>query len=157
MKIAPGNVNEDRALLKVQVEDVVDDEREVAIRPAILTTVIETSKAVYHPREEIQLRLMTFDRSLRPVNEHLRLVWIENSRGLVVMQWNDVRTKKGIVSLSAPISDDNLFGQWKVRAITSTNVLVAEKTFRVQEKCEFVFHKKNNISTRCVSFQMSQR
>lgn len=128
------NLHDDHATLKLKVGDVVDEEREVSIRPAVLTTIIETSKSVYHPEERIQLRVYTFDNRLRPVKEHLKKVWIENSRGLIVMQWEDVKTEGGILSLSAPIAQDNLFGIWKVKAITRNNVLVAERTFQVWEK-----------------------
>lgn len=128
------NLHDDHATLKLKVGDVVNEEREVSIRPAVLTTIIETSKSVYHPEEKIQLRIYTFDNRLRPVKEHLKKVWVENSRGLIVMQWDDVKTEGGILSLSAPIAQDNLFGVWKIKAITRNNVLVAERTFQVWEK-----------------------
>ena len=122
----------EKAQLKVTVGDAIVDERQVSIKPHALMTTIETSKAVYRPNELVQIRLVTFDRWLKPVDELISRVWIENSRGLVVMQWNNVRTNNGIASLTFPVSSDNLYGSWKVKA-TSGNVLVAEKTFRIEE------------------------
>lgn len=113
--------------------DIIDEEREIAVRPNALMTFIETSKAVYRPTETVHIRLITFDRWMKPADELISRVWIENSRGLVVMQWSNIRTTGGITSLSFPISEDNLFGNWKVKAVASDDILVAEKTFRVED------------------------
>lgn len=162
------NLHDDHATLKLKVGDVVDEEREVSIRPAVLTTIMETSKSVYHPEEKIQLRVYAFDSRLRPVKEHLKKVWVENSRGLIVMQWEDVKTEGGILSLSAPIAQDNLLGTWTVKAITRNNVLVAERTFQVLEKdqSEYSIHMEDkpyiDVSeehpkrTICIRNQMMQ-
>ena len=96
-------------------------------------TFIETSKALYRPHEVAKIRLLTFDRHLKPVDQLLQRVWVENSRGLVVMEWNNIRTTGGLTSLSIPLSQDNLFGTWKIKAVAAGNVLVAEKAFRVDE------------------------
>jgi uncharacterized protein YfaS (alpha-2-macroglobulin family) len=126
-------VRGDRATLRVQVADLIEDEREIAVRPNALMTFIETSKAVYRPTETARIRLITFDRWLKPADELISRIWVENSRGLVVMQWTNIRTTGGITSLSLPISEDNLYGTWKVKAVAADDVLVAEKTFRVEE------------------------
>jgi hypothetical protein len=123
----------DRAILRVKLEDVIEDEREIAVRPHAFMTFIETSKALYRPHEVAKIRLVTFDRKLKPVDQLLQRVWVENSRGLVVMEWNNIRTTGGITSLSVPLSQDNLFGTWKIKAVAAGNVLVAEKSFRVDE------------------------
>lgn len=111
---------------------MIEDEREIAVRPHAMMTLVETSKAVYHPRESAQIRLVTFDRALKPVDHLLQRVWVENSRGLTVMEWKNLRTTGGLTSLSVPISHDNLYGTWKVKAMAN-NMLVAEKSFRVEE------------------------
>lgn len=168
LRVSVENLHDDHATLQVKVGDVVDEEREVSVRPAVLTTIIETSKSVYYPEERIQMRIYTFDNRLRPVKEHLKKVWIENSRGLVVMQWDDVKTEGGILSLSAPLAQDNLLGTWKVKAITKNNVLVAERTFQVLEKDQSEFSiqmedkpyidvsEQDPVRTICIRNQMKQ-
>ena len=136
VRVPVTEVRGDKANLRVQVADLIEDEREIAVRPNALMTFIETSKAVYRPTETARIRLITFDRWLKPADELINRVWVENSRGLVVMQWSNIRTTGGITSLSVPISEDNLYGTWKVKAVASDNVLVAEKTFRVEEADE---------------------
>lgn len=79
--------------------------------------MIETSKPSYLAQENVQIRLFSFDRWLKPVDEEFVKIWIENSRGLPVAQWVNVKSNSGILSFTLPIADDNLFGVWKVKHI----------------------------------------
>ena len=144
------DVRGDHAQLRVQVAGLVDDEREIAVRPNALMTFIETSKAVYRPKETARIRLITFDRWLKPADELISRVWVENSRGIVVMQWSNIRTTGGITSLSLPIAEDNLYGTWKVMAAAADDSIIAEKAFRVEEadepQCEIELQGNEFIS-----------
>lgn len=92
--------------------------------------MIETSKGLYRPEEEIQFSVLTFNRWLRPVEEVFEKIWIENAKGLKVMQWQNTRSTGGLISLKFPIAKVNTFGVWKVKVVTSNDQLV-EKSFRV--------------------------
>lgn len=104
--------------------------REVILRPAQALTIIETSKPVYQAQDSVQIRVFSFDRWLKPVEEEFQKIWIENSRGLVVMEWAGVKSNAGILSFALPIAEDNLFGIWKIKALTSKQI-INEKAFRV--------------------------
>lgn len=130
MSISTEGLRVDRVKLHVTVEGHIDEVREALVRPALALTVIETSKPVYQAQDSVQIRLFTFDRWLKPVEEEFQRIWIENSRGLAVMEWTGVKSNNGILSFALPIADDNLFGLWKVKALTNAKI-ISEKAFRV--------------------------
>jgi hypothetical protein len=133
-------IRAERALLRVQLSDIIDETLEIRIKPSNGLTLIETSKPIYRTNEKLQFRVITLNDWLRPIEEQFEQISVENSKSIPVMQWNALNSTNGMISLELPIAEDNIFGTWKIRAITNKNV-VTEKIFKVIDYgiCYYVF------------------
>ena len=116
--------------MHVKLGELINDSRELAVRPEFALTLIETSKPSYLAQDTVQIRLFTYDRWLKPATEAFTEVWVENSRGIRVAQWQNVNSNAGILSFNLPVASDTLFGIWKVKAITKKKAF-AVKAFEV--------------------------
>jgi uncharacterized protein YfaS (alpha-2-macroglobulin family) len=122
------------------LSDIIDETLEIRIKPSNGLTLIETSKPIYRTNERLQFRVITLNDWLRPIEEQFEQISVENSKSIPVMQWNGLNGTNGIISLEMPIAEDNLFGTWKIKAITKNNI-VTEKIFKVIDYgiCYYVF------------------
>lgn len=72
-----------------------------------------------------------------PINTELRPfanvidVYMIDPRGLIVKRWLSRQSNLGTVSLSYPLSDQPVFGQWKIRVVAQAQV--EESVFLVEE------------------------
>ncbi|ELT94944.1 hypothetical protein CAPTEDRAFT_228650 [Capitella teleta] len=101
---------------------------EVEIRKKALLTFIQTDKPQYKP---VQFRILSVDTNLRPKTEPIFSVWIENPSGTRMMQWSDIETQKGLVSLEMKLSEDPTQGDWTIKAEIGGNT--ESQTFIVKE------------------------
>jgi uncharacterized protein YfaS (alpha-2-macroglobulin family) len=122
------------------LSDIIDETLEIRIKPSNGLTLIETSKPIYRTNEKLQFRVITLNDWLRPIEEQFEQISVENSKSIPVMQWNALNSTNGMISLEMPIAEDNIFGTWKIRAITKKNI-VTEKIFKVIDYgiCYYVF------------------
>ena len=105
---------------------------EIRVKPSNGIIIIETSKPVYRTNERLEFRIITLNDWLRPIEQHIQEIAVENSKSMVVQQWTGIFMRKGIVALDMAIADDNYYGFWKIRVVDSKH-MVTEKTFKVYD------------------------
>lgn len=119
-------------MLQIQLPDIINELREIIIRPFNGITLIETSKQIYYSNDNLQFRIITLNDWLKPIDQVFQQIIVQNEKSNTVMRWDDVRTK-GFLSLQMPIASDNVMGTWKIIAISSDN-RITEQVFRVQDQ-----------------------
>jgi len=137
-----------RADIEVTVGKHVSEKHEVQVRPNLNLVLIETSKPVYRPSETIKFSILTVDQELKPVTEQFKKVWIENPYFTSVKQWRNVDTKDGIVSFDLETAEENILGQWRIKALTQSNNLIVkvfELTRYLEPKIQIEVVKPNYL------------
>ena len=119
----PGDVAERRPAIRVKgaARDgsgyAFDEEREILLKTGLTRiTFAETDKPVYKPGDLVRIRLLTVDAALKPVDDVIKVVWIENPAGVRMEQWNNVSRELGFASVEMKLSTEPAKGVWKVKA-----------------------------------------
>ncbi|XP_013917833.1 PREDICTED: alpha-1-macroglobulin-like [Thamnophis sirtalis] len=86
---------------------------------------IQTDKPIYRAGQQVQFRIVSMDKDLRPLKK-------KDPRKNRVFQWRDVELPLGIIQLSYSLSSDPLLGTFKV-VVEEDSTKVAEYDFDVDE------------------------
>ncbi|XP_019615204.1 PREDICTED: murinoglobulin-2-like [Branchiostoma belcheri] len=112
------------------------DEKSVKISKKATSTFISTDKPIYKPGQKVQMRILTVKQDLRPYEENIDMVWIEDKTGSRINQWLDVPTVKGLASLEQQLSKEPVLGKWSI------NAQIADTTYKTTfEVDEYVLPK----------------
>ncbi|XP_032065550.1 alpha-2-macroglobulin-like [Thamnophis elegans] len=93
---------------------------------------IQTDKPIYRAGQQVQFRIVSMDKDLRPLKKKFPVVYIQDPRKNRVFQWRDVELPLGIIQLSYSLSSDPLLGTFKV-VVEEDSTKVAEYDFDVDE------------------------
>ena len=124
------DIRADRALIRIQLSDLIDERLEIRVKPTNGLTIIETSKPMYRTNERLKFRIITLNDWLRPIEEQFETISVENSKSIPVMQWTHINTTNGMIALDMPIAEDTDLGFWKIKVTTNKNI-VTERVFKV--------------------------
>ncbi|XP_052791384.1 pregnancy zone protein-like isoform X2 [Mya arenaria] len=106
----------------------------VVVAPSPSITLIQTDKPIYKPGETVRVRVVTMDTELVPNRFFYPEITIETPDGLRVMQWNDIQTESGLVTLEMPLSSDPVLGDWNIKVVSEDKTKASEEqTFKVDE------------------------
>ncbi|XP_074597739.1 uncharacterized protein LOC141852591 isoform X2 [Brevipalpus obovatus] len=122
------------AKLVVEVPNVLSEEKIVRISPtSIGMSLIETSKPVYKPGDQLKFRVINFDGRMNLYETVLDKVSVYNPFNYKVMEWKNVTINNGMEIFKHPLAYQNVEGIWKITVLTFDNQLI-EKNFEVSGK-----------------------
>ncbi|KRT79005.1 hypothetical protein AMK59_8176, partial [Oryctes borbonicus] len=95
-----------------------------------LTILVQLDKPIYRQNEIVRFRTIPINTELKAFSNIID-VYMLDPRGLVVKRWLSRQSNLGTVSLSYPLSDQPVFGEWKIRVVAQGQV--EESSFLVEE------------------------
>ncbi|XP_022908255.2 CD109 antigen [Onthophagus taurus] len=95
-----------------------------------LTIFIQMDKPIYKQSETIRFRAIPINTELKPFANVIDVYMID-PRDLIIKRWLSRQSNLGTVSLSYQLSDQPVFGEWKIRVVARGQV--EESTFLVEE------------------------
>lgn len=119
-------VKTERAIAHIQVGTEVDKKTEVAVLPSVDLITIENSKLWYKPNEQMQLRIFSLDSQLKPVEQELKSIFIRNPKGVVIKQWNNMRTERGLIEINFQLTRETALGAWTVEVVSMNDFKVVK-------------------------------
>ncbi|KAL3865698.1 hypothetical protein ACJMK2_043060 [Sinanodonta woodiana] len=113
----PSKADEYTASVTVRIDgnELFRNEKKVNVWIAKNITLIQTDKPLYKPGQTVKFRILRMDFNLLPLTNPFDLITIDNPGGVRVMQWKNVDTSKGLVSLEMKLSDDPILGTWNIK------------------------------------------
>ncbi|KAG8127382.1 hypothetical protein E2320_014329 [Naja naja] len=99
--------------------------KEVQIEEPKHLLFIQTDKPMYKAEEQVQFRIVSMDKDLRPMKK-------KDPKNNRVFQWRDVEVPLGIIQLSYSLSSDPILGIYKV-VVEKDSKKVAVYSFEVDE------------------------
>ncbi|KAF5272540.1 hypothetical protein FQA39_LY07864 [Lamprigera yunnana] len=95
-----------------------------------MTIFIQMDKPIYMQGEEVRFRTIPINTELRPFDDAVDVFMLDPSNH-IMKRWLSRQSNLGTVSLSYQLSDQPVFGEWKIRIIAQNQV--EESTFLVEE------------------------
>jgi CD109 antigen len=124
---------------KLRVEGLYDDvlggvyfvnETNLIFSQRSMTIFIQLDKPVYMQGEKIRFRTIPINTELKAFNEAVD-VYMLDPNGHIMKRWLSKQSNLGTVSLDYQLSDQPVFGEWKVRVIAQNQI--EESSFLVEE------------------------
>ncbi|XP_060595045.1 alpha-2-macroglobulin-like [Ruditapes philippinarum] len=106
-------------------------EKMVTVKRPDLITLVQTDKPIYKPGQTVKFRVMTMDYKLMSRIDGYQQITIETPNGLKVMQWDDIPSPTGLVSLEMPLSSDPVLGSWMIKVLYGSKEI--RQSFKVDE------------------------
>ncbi|CAG0906261.1 unnamed protein product, partial [Darwinula stevensoni] len=94
---------------------------------------VQTDKPLYLPGQTVRFRILVLDASLKPLENTVREVWVENPSGIRIAQWMEPSSTTGFVQLQFQLSQEPPLGTWKIRVDARGKSREEEKQFEVAE------------------------
>ncbi|XP_056329992.1 alpha-2-macroglobulin isoform X2 [Danio aesculapii] len=92
------------------------EERKVMFKSYHPLTVIQTDKPFYIPGQTVNFRVVTMDKSFRPLDQQYSAVVLEDSQGNRIGQWTNVSSTRWILLCSYELNPDAHKGTYKLKA-----------------------------------------
>ncbi|KAJ3650099.1 hypothetical protein Zmor_021807 [Zophobas morio] len=136
MRVPPTSVPGD---YKLRVEGLYDDvlgvvyfvnETNLIFSQRSMTIFIQLDKPVYMQGEKVRFRAIPINTELKAFNEAVD-VFMLDPNGHIMKRWLSRQSNLGTVSLDYQLSDQPVFGEWRVKVIAQNQV--EESTFLVEE------------------------
>ncbi|CAG9820933.1 unnamed protein product [Phaedon cochleariae] len=124
---------------KLRVEGLYDDvlggaqfinETTLTFSQRSMTIFIQLDKPVYMQGESVRFRTIPINTELKAFNDAVD-VFMLDPNGHIMKRWLSRQSNLGTVSLDYQLSDQPIFGEWKIRVIAQGQV--EESTFLVEE------------------------
>ncbi|KAK4884325.1 hypothetical protein RN001_000596 [Aquatica leii] len=106
------------------------NETELAFSQRSMTIFIQMDKPIYMQGEEVRFRTIPINTELRPFDDAVD-VYMLDPNGHIMKRWLSRQSNLGTVSLAYQLSNQPVFGEWKVRIIAQNQI--EESTFLVEE------------------------
>jgi uncharacterized protein YfaS (alpha-2-macroglobulin family) len=119
-------VKASRAIAHVQIGKEMEKKTEVAILPPVDLITIENSKLWYKPAEQMQLRIFSLDSQLKPVEQTLKTISIRNPKGIVIREWTNMRTERGLIDIDFKLTRETALGTWTVEVLSKNDFKVVK-------------------------------
>ncbi|KAK9732382.1 Alpha-2-macroglobulin family [Popillia japonica] len=95
-----------------------------------LTILIQLDKPIYKQNEIVRFRTIPINTELKAFSNVID-VYMLDPRGIIVKRWLSRQSNLGTVSLSYPLSDQPVFGEWTIRVVAQGQI--EESSFLVEE------------------------
>ncbi|CAH0551728.1 unnamed protein product [Brassicogethes aeneus] len=95
-----------------------------------MTIFVQSDKPVYKQSETVRFRTIPINTELKAFNDAVD-VFMLDPNGHIMKRWLSRQSNLGTVSLDYQLSDQPVFGQWKIRVIAQGQI--EESTFLVEE------------------------
>ncbi|XP_010216078.1 PREDICTED: alpha-2-macroglobulin-like protein 1 [Tinamus guttatus] len=102
--------------------------KKVLVKPKKDVILVETDKAFYKPGETVKFRIVNLDDDLNVIKNSYSQIWLEDPEHNRIAEWQNVKSKHGIVDLSFPLASEAAIGQYTISVRGRI-----EKRFRVEE------------------------
>uniref|UniRef100_A0A8C6IDN1 Murinoglobulin 2 n=1 Tax=Mus spicilegus TaxID=10103 RepID=A0A8C6IDN1_MUSSI len=118
--------------------DIKGPTHEFSKRKAVLVknkesvVFVQTDKPVYKPGQSVKFRVVSMDKTLRPLNELLPLAYIEDPKKNRIMQWRDIKTENGLKQMSFSLAAEPIQGPYKI-VLHKQSGVKEEHSFTVME------------------------
>ncbi|CAG0898545.1 unnamed protein product [Darwinula stevensoni] len=133
------NVPEQRGRLHLQltldgVPDYVGNESElVNIREYQNLLFVQTDKSLYLPGQDVRFRILVLDAALKPLDDQVREVWVEDPSGIRIAQWTEPSSTAGFIQLQFQLAQEPPLGNWRIKVDAKGRKREEEKQFEVSE------------------------
>ncbi|XP_015789416.1 uncharacterized protein LOC107366351 isoform X4 [Tetranychus urticae] len=121
--------------LRVRLGADIDVAQIVPFQPSYGMSMIETSKPVYQPGENLRFRVIGFDGSMKPLRSDFVSIALLNPENVKIMEWPGKALEKGMNHYETELSSNNKEGIWKIVGLTKSGEAV-EKLFQVAKKIQ---------------------
>ncbi|EFA07485.1 CD109 antigen [Tribolium castaneum] len=124
---------------KLRVEGLYDDilggiyfvnETNLIFSQRSMTIFIQLDKPVYKQGEKVRFRTIPINTELKAFDQAID-VYMLDPNGHIMKRWLSKQSNLGTVSLDYELSDQPVFGEWRVRVIAQNQI--EESTFLVEE------------------------
>ncbi len=118
-----------KGIIELKIPDIEDGEYEIQVKTAgfedkatvkverSFLTFLETDKPIYKPGQTINIRLITLNDELRPIEEQVTIEVLD-AKGIKIFRSEISTDEYGMASLELPLSDELNLGVWKITAVT---------------------------------------
>ncbi|XP_073932206.1 alpha-2-macroglobulin-like isoform X2 [Castor canadensis] len=93
---------------------------------------VQTDKPMYKPGQSVKFRIVSVDKSLRPLHELFTSVYIEDPKMNRIMQWQNIELENGLKQLSFSLSSEPIQGSYKIVTLKQSGKRT-EHSFIVEE------------------------
>ncbi|MDD4873448.1 MAG: MG2 domain-containing protein [Dehalococcoidales bacterium] len=102
---------------EIQIKgDGFEDKATVKVEKTFLT-FLYTDKPIYKPGQVINIRVITLNNELRPLEEGIT-VEVQDARGIKIFRSEISTDQYGMATLELPVSEEPNLGNWKITAKT---------------------------------------
>ncbi|XP_063818460.1 ovostatin-like isoform X2 [Pseudophryne corroboree] len=108
------------------------ERRDVVVAPKVNVTFIQMNKYKFKPGDTVRCYVFTLQNNLKPVEETYPTIYVQDSAGNRMFQWNNQKTENGFVKLEIPLLDDQEPGQYTV-TVEGAYSGTSSKTLMVEE------------------------
>ncbi|XP_050294787.1 CD109 antigen [Anthonomus grandis grandis] len=124
---------------KLKVDGLYDDiwggvaftnETELAFSQRSMTIFIQIEKPVYMQGETVRFRTIPINTELKAFDEAIDVYMLDPS-GHIMKRWLSRQSNLGTVSLDYQLSDQPVFGEWRIKVVAQGQV--EESTYMVEE------------------------
>ncbi|EEB14275.1 Ovostatin precursor, putative [Pediculus humanus corporis] len=92
-------------------------------------TFIQTDKPLYNGGQLVQFRIFTLKSDLKPDNDPIDKIWIENPSGIHLTQWLNEFNSKGIINKTFQLSKEPIFGKWSIKMKKKNSDVIVKNFF----------------------------
>ncbi|XP_063818466.1 ovostatin-like isoform X2 [Pseudophryne corroboree] len=108
------------------------ERRAVVVAPNVNVTFIQMNKYMFKPGDTVRCYVFTLQNNLKPVEETYPTIYVQDSAGNRMFQWDNRKTENGFLKLEIPLLDDQEPGQYTV-TVEGANSGTSSETLMVEE------------------------
>ncbi|XP_074182145.1 ovostatin homolog 2 isoform X1 [Rhinolophus sinicus] len=90
------------------------ERRSVVVTSEETVTFVQTDKPIYKPGENVQIRIVTLNTKLKPVEDLYPLITLQDPQNNGIFQWKNVTSFQNITQLSFQLISEPIFGDYSI-------------------------------------------
>ncbi|XP_041426096.1 alpha-2-macroglobulin-like protein 1 isoform X2 [Xenopus laevis] len=94
----------------------ITENKQILIRTVAIATIIQTSQPIYKPGQTVEIRILSFDREFRAVNDKCPLVELKDPNGNRIGQWLNLTPHQGFIDLSFSLAPEAAQGTYSIHS-----------------------------------------
>ncbi|XP_023563183.1 alpha-2-macroglobulin [Octodon degus] len=133
--VPPSSSPEQTMFLTIEVKGPTHEfrsRRTVLVKNEESLVFVQTDKPIYKPGQTVKARVVSLDENFHPLNELLPLIFIQDSKGNRIMQWQNLKLERGLTQLQFPLSSEPLLGRYLMVVLKDSGKRI-EHPFTVEE------------------------
>ncbi|CAG0905783.1 unnamed protein product, partial [Darwinula stevensoni] len=109
------------------------DSESVTIMEYPSLVFVQTEKSLYLPGQTVRFRVLVLDAALKPLDDQVREVWVEDPSGTQTTRWKEPPSKAGFVQLQFQLAPESSFGNWMIKVAVMGRSREEAKQFEVSK------------------------